>query len=310
MHPLIAIVGPTASGKSDLALSVAKNLNGEIINYDSVQVFRHLDIGTAKPTPEERACIPHHLIDIRDPTEIYTAGNYQRDAREVLADLKSRGKLPVLVGGTGLYLRALIEGLFGGPRRSESWRARLEQIADKKGREHLHRLLKRLDSDAASRIMPRDKQKIIRALEVRLETGKPLTSHLKERARDPLIGFDIHYVGLNPPRDELYARIDDRVVRMFKAGLVNEVRQLLDRGVPRDAKAFEAIGYRHVLSYIECSNRRDETIRTIQRDTRRYAKRQLTWFRRQTNVTWFNGPGDNDQINNSVLQLVKQLVTF
>jgi len=310
MYPLIAIVGPTASGKSDLALFLAENLNGEIVNYDSVQIFRGLDIGTAKPTAEERARIPHHLIDIREPTGIYTAGDYQRDAREVLHDLQSRGKLPILAGGTGLYLRALIEGLFGGPQRSESWRARLEAAAEQKGREHLHRLLKRLDPDAASRIMPRDKPKIIRALEVRLETGKPLTSHLKERARNPLIGFEVHYVGVNPARDELYARIDERVVRMFKAGLVNEVRQLLDRGVPRDAKAFEAIGYRHVFSYIDSCNRRDETIRIIQRDTRRYAKRQLTWFRRQTNVTWFNGPGDNDQIKNSVLQVVQRLVTF
>src|SRR5262249_40509291 len=157
-----------------------------------------------------------------------------------------------------------------GPRRSESWRSRLEASAEKRGREHLHRLLVRLDPEAAARIMPRDKPKIIRALEVRLETGKPLTRHLIEKARDPLIGFDVHYIGLNPRREELYARIDERVVRMFKAGLVNEVRQLLERGVPTTAKAFEAIGYRHVLCYIDACNRRDETIRIMQRDTRRY----------------------------------------
>ncbi len=309
-HPLIAIIGPTASGKSELALSLAENFNGEIVNYDSVQVYRHLNIGSAKPAAEERARVPHHLIDIREPTEVYTAGDYQREGRGVLNDLKERGRIPILAGGTGLYLRALIEGLFSGPQRSESLRARLEAIAEKKGREYLHRLLTRLDPDAASRIMPRDKPKIIRALEVCIETGKPLTRHLDEKARDPLTGFEVHYVGLNPPRDVLYARIDDRVVRMFKAGFANEVRQLLASGVPRDAKAFEAIGYRHVLSYIDSCHRRDETIRIIQRDTRRYAKRQLTWFRRQANVTWFDGPGDSDEIKKLVHSLVRQLVTF
>ena len=308
--PLIALVGPTASGKSELALFLAEHFNGEIVNYDSVQIFRHLDIGTAKPTKDERARVPHHLIDIREPTEVYTAGDYQREGREILRNLKQRGKLPILAGGTGLYLRALIDGLFSGPQRSEPLRARLETIAENKGREYLHRLLLRLDPDAASRIMPRDKPKIIRALEVRLETGKSLTRHLDEKARDPLTGFQVHYIGLNPQRDVLYGRIDERVVRMFKAGLANEVRQLLEQGVPRDAKAFEAIGYRHILSYIDSCNRRDETIRIIQRDTRRYAKRQLTWFRRQANVTWFGGPGDSDEIKQMVHLFVKRLVNF
>jgi len=310
MHPVIAIIGPTASGKSELAMHLAESFNGEIVNYDSVQIFRHLNVGTAKPTAEERARIPHHMIDLREPTEIYTAGDYQRDARETLREVTSRKKLPILVGGTGLYLRALTEGLFDGPQRSDHWRNRLEIIAEKKGREHLHRLLTRLDPEAASRIMPRDKPKLIRALEVRFETGKALSRHLDDKARDPLTGYQLHFIGLNPSRDELYSRIDQRVVRMFKAGLANEVRELLEKGVPRSAKAFEAIGYRHVFSYLDSCNRRDETIRIIQRDTRRYAKRQLTWFRRQTGAKWFDGPGDKDHIKNTVHQFVQQLLIF
>jgi tRNA dimethylallyltransferase len=307
MHHVIAIVGPTASGKSDLGLYLAQQFDGEIVNYDSVQIFRHLNIGAAKPSLEEQARIPHHLIDIREPTEVYTAGDYQREAREVLQNITYRGKLPILVGGTGLYLKALTEGLFNGPQRSDYWRDRLEKIGETKGREYLHRLLQRLDPDSASRIMPRDKPKVIRALEVRLQTGRPLTEHLNENPRDPMTGHKFLFIGLNPSRDELYARINERVVKMFKAGLVSEVRELLERGLPRDAKALEAIGYRHVLGYIDSCNRRDETIRIIQRDTRRYAKRQLTWFRRQADVKWFNGPGDNSDIKEMVREFVQQL---
>ena len=304
MYPLIAIVGPTASGKSDLALSLAETFNGEIVSYDSVQVFKYLDIGTAKPTPEERDRVPHHMIDIREPTDLFTAGDYQREARAVLEDLRSRKRLPVLVGGTGLYLRALTDGLFSGPSRSVYWRNRLEMIAERKGREYLHRLLQRLDPPAAGRIAARDKPKVIRALEVRLETGKPLSDHLAEEARRPLEGFTVHTIGLDPARDESYRRIDERVVRMFEAGLVEEVRDLIARGIPRSAKPFGAIGYRHVLANLDQSNPWQDTILTIQRDTRRYAKRQLTWFRKQA-VAWFDGPGDNDQIKQQVHQAIQ-----
>jgi tRNA dimethylallyltransferase len=306
MNSLVAIVGPTASGKSDLSMYLAEQFNGEIVSYDSVQIYRHLDIGTAKPTREERARVPHHMIDIREPNETYSAGDYQRDGREVLGEISARGRLPVLVGGTGLYLRALTEGLFSGPRRSEPVRSRLEAISERKGREYLHRILQRLDAESASRIMPRDKPKVIRAIEVRLETGKALTEHWSQKARDPLTGYRMVFVGLNPDRDELYTRIDERVVRMFKAGLVNEVRELLEQGLPRTARVLEAIGYRPVLSYLDSCSRRDETIRIIQRDTRRYAKRQLTWFRRQSSVKWFSGPGDVDEIKRMVHQFVTQ----
>jgi tRNA dimethylallyltransferase len=300
MHPVIVVVGPTASGKSDLALSLAERFNGEIVNYDSVQVFRGFDIGSAKPSPEERSRVPHHMIDVRDPGDLFTAGDYQREARAVLEDLRDRGRIPILVGGTGLYLRALTEGLFQGPARSTHWRTRMENIAEDKGREYLHRLLHRLDPDAASRIAARDKPKVIRALEVRLETGKSLSEHLKEEPRRPLKGFVVHTVGLDPPREECYRRIDLRVQRMFDAGLVEEVRGLLERGIPIEAKPLGAIGYRHVVANLNKACPWDETIRMIQRDTRRYAKRQLTWFRRQAETTWFGGPGDNKEIEQEV----------
>src|SRR5215468_1610726 len=183
MHPVVAIVGPTASGKSDLALYLAGRFSGEIVNYDSIQIFRHLDIGTAKPTAEERQRVPHHMIDIREPEEVFTAGDYQREARKVLEEIAIRGRLPVLVGGTGLYLRALTEGLFDGPTRSSYWRNRLNALAERKGREHLHRILQRLDPVAAKRIAVRDRPKIIRALEVCLVTGKTLSAHLQREPR-------------------------------------------------------------------------------------------------------------------------------
>ena len=310
MHPVLAIVGPTASGKSELALFLAECFSGEIVNYDSVQIFRYFDIGTAKPTSEERARVPHHMIDIREPTAIFTAGDYQREARRVLHDIFGRGKMPVLVGGTGLYLRALTEGLFNGPERSIYWRNRLEMLAERKGREYLHRILSKVDPVAASRIDVRDKPKVIRALEVRLETGKALSKHLDERRRYPLTGFDIRFIGLSPPREELYRRINDRVRQMFTAGLVQEVRELLRKGIPSSAKPFEAIGYRHVIAHIDSCITNEETIRIIQRDTRRYAKRQMTWFRKQPDVTWFDGPGDSDEIKNMAHQFVKPFATF
>jgi len=308
MHPLIAVVGPTASGKSDLAISLAMRFNGEIVNYDSVQIFRGLDIGSAKPSVEERRRIPHHMIDIREPAELFTAGDYQREGRAVLDDIRQRGCIPVLVGGTGLYLRALTEGLFAGPVRSTQLRSRLESSCKVRGVEYLHRVLQRLDPVSAARIAVRDRPKIIRALEVRLETGRPLTEHLKVEPRRPLQGFKLLSVGLNPAREDRYERIDARVKRMFDTGLVEEVRGLLARGVPPDAKPLGALGYRHVLANLDNTHAWEDTIRVIQRDTRRYAKRQLTWFRRQTNTTWFDGPGDNKSIQDEVHRRVQLLV--
>src|SRR5207245_10831865 len=194
MHPVLAMIRPKASGHSKIPVFLAERFSCEIVNYDSVQIFRHIDIGTAKPTPEERFRIPHHMIDLREPTEIFTAGDFQREARRVLYEIRERGKMPILVGGTGLYLRALTEGLFNGPARSTYWRNRLEMIAERKGRGHLHSLLRRLDPTAASRIAVRDKPKIIRALEVRLETGQALSEHPEERPREPLTGFAVTFI--------------------------------------------------------------------------------------------------------------------
>jgi tRNA dimethylallyltransferase len=310
MFPAIAIVGPTASGKSELGMFLAERLSGEIVNYDSVQVFRHFDIGSAKPTLQERQRVPHHMIDIREPTEVFTAGDYQREARRVLEEIRNRGGIPILVGGTGLYLRALTEGLFNGPPRSTHLRNRLEMMVERKGRNYLHRVLQRVDPVTASRIAPNDKPKVIRALEVRLETGKPLSQHLEEGPRLPLTDFAFHFIGLNPPRADLNSRIDERVRRMFDAGLVEEVKQLLSKGIPSSAKPFEAIGYRHIIKDLDSCIVQEDTIRIIQRDTRRYAKRQMTWFRKQSDVTWFDGPGDSEQIKNRVHQFVKPLLTF
>jgi len=309
MYPVIAIVGPTASGKSDLSLHLAERFNGEIVNYDSVQIYRHLNIGTAKPAIEERARVPHHLIDIREPSDVFTAGDYQREARLVLDQIRERRRIPVLVGGTGLYLRALTEGLFQGPTRSEYWRNRLEAIAERRGREYLHRILVKLDPASASRIATRDKPKIIRAIEVCLETGKSLSTNFEENPGDPLTGYEVCFIGLNPSRHELYRRIDQRVHRMFDKGLVEEVRQLLARGIPRTAKPLEAIGYRHILADPDSCNPQAETIRIIQRDTRRYAKRQITWFRKQPKVTWFDGPGDSEIIKDEVHRFLRKFLS-
>jgi tRNA dimethylallyltransferase len=309
MYPVIVIVGPTASGKSDLALAVAERFQGELVNYDSVQVFRGFDIGSAKPSPTEQDRVRHHLIDIRGPVELFTAGDYQREGRVVLNDIRNRGKLPVLVGGTGLYLRALTEGLFQGPTRSAYWRERMEDLAERRGREYLHRLLQRLDPEAANRIAARDKPKVIRALEVRLETGRALSEHLSAKPRHPLVGFRLGTVGLDPPREECYRRIDDRVRLMFEKGLIEEVRGLLAAGVPKDAKPFTALGYRHVLANLAGGEPWETTIAMIQRDTRRYAKRQLTWFRKQAGATWFSGTGETPNTQDAVLRWVEAFLS-
>jgi tRNA dimethylallyltransferase len=297
-------VGPTASGKSDLALRLAESLDGEIVNYDSIQLYRMFDIGTAKSPPADRRGVPHHLIDVLDPDEISNAGDYQRLARGVLDDIRGRRRLPILVGGTGLYLRAVIDGLFDGPQRSEYWRSRLTGISGLRGPEYLHRVLGRLDREAAAKIAPRDVPKVVRALEIRLSTGRSMSGHLSEAPRDPIRGYAFSNVGLDPPRRDLYARIALRVRRMFAEGLVAEVRSILDRGVSTDAAAFRAIGYRQALQYLDGIMSLDEAIMRTERDTRRYAKRQRTWFRRQHAPDWFAGFGGDPEVQEGVERLV------
>ncbi|MEZ5364186.1 MAG: tRNA (adenosine(37)-N6)-dimethylallyltransferase MiaA [Bryobacterales bacterium] len=300
-HSLIAVMGPTASGKSDLGIRLARELDGEVVNYDSVQIYRGFDVGSAKTPPGERQGVPHHLLDVRDAGEPFSAGEYARLGREVLGEIAARGKTPVIVGGTGFYLRALLEGLFDGPSRDEELRARLER----KGAAHLHRLLARLDPESAGRIHPHDEPKLVRALEVRILEGQPLKRVLR-RGVEPLTGFTVTKLLLDPPRDALYARIERRTEAMFDAGLEQEVCDLLAAGAPRDAWAFGALGYRQALALVEGRMSREEAIADTARSTRNYAKRQLTWFRNQEpEALRLPGFGGDADIQRRALDLVQ-----
>ena len=291
----IAVVGPTASGKSDLALRLAGCRNAEIVNFDSVQVYRAFDIGSAKLTEGERMGIPHHLIDHVQADEAYSAGRFAREARAVLARMRSRGAMPLLVGGTGLYLEALLKGLFQNPGRSPQLRARLQGIAEKRGRRHLWRILGRFDSRAAETIHQNDTHKLVRAIEVCLLGRRPMTDQWRD-SREGLAGYRFLILGLNPSRERLYARIDARAALMFERGLVEEVRGLLDAGVPRTARPFGSLGYAQCLQYVDGKCTLKEAVESTARQTRRYAKRQLTWFRRRTpEVRWFDAFGNSDQ---------------
>ncbi len=297
-RPLIAIGGPTGSGKSALALLLAREFGGEIVNCDSLQLYRGFDIGTAKSTPEERAAVTHHLIDILDPDEVSTAGDYARRARAVVADIDSRGRLPVVAGGTGFYMRALLDGLAEAPQRDEAMRMRLaSREARRTG--SIHRLLTRLDPPSARRIHPRDVNKAMRALEVRLAARRPITE-LFERGRDALEGFRALRIVLNPPRQALYARIDERCRRMFDSGLLEEAAGLIGNG-HAGAKPFESIGYAEALAVHRGELTREEAIESAQRNTRRYAKRQCTWFLRERGVAAFGGFGDETETRRNVV---------
>ncbi len=300
---LVALLGPTASGKSHLALAAAKALDGEIVNCDSMQMYRHLQIGTSKPTRAQRREVPHHLYDLVDPDEFYSAGRYMQDARSVCREIASRGKISFVVGGTGLYLRALLEGVFEGPGRSEKFRERLNKVGHRKGFEFLYGWLEKKDPEAAGRIQSQDQIRIIRTLEIYLLTGKPI-SELQAR-REHLENLSILKIGLNLPRENLYDRIDRRVSEMFRSGLVEEVQQLLDRGYGPDCKGFEALGYRHAMDTLQGGLSREEAIARMQMDTRRYAKRQMTWFRREKEVHWIDVPGEDPSALDQLIKLMQ-----
>lgn len=301
---LAAILGPTASGKTALSLSLAERFQGEIINCDSVAMYREFEIGTAKPSAKERARVPHHLFDIVAPDSYMTAGEYARQGRQVLNEIKGRGHLPVVVGGTGLYLRALLEGLFAGPQRSEELRARLREAAERRGSGYLHRILRRLDREAAGKIHANDTPKLIRAIEVCLGARRQMTEMWKQ-GREPLTGFRILRLGLHPDRDALYARINDRARRMFESGLVEETQDLLEK-YGEASRPLASLGYKQAVQLLRGEVSPEEAIRAAQQAHRNYAKRQLTWFRREPAVVWLAGFGDEAGVQKQAQEIVEQ----
>jgi tRNA dimethylallyltransferase len=291
--PLVVILlGPTGSGKTALSLSLGERFGGEIVSCDSVAVYRGMDLGSAKPSREERARLPHHLIDVADPDEAFTAGEYSRRARAALREIAGRGKLPIVTGGTGLYLRALTEGLFAGPARQEPLRERLRLRAQKRGSAWLHKLLTRLDAPRAAEIHGNDVPKVIRAIEVCLAARRPMSEVMAapDTANDPLTGFRLLRIGLNPPRAALYERLNTRCAEMFAAGLVKETRGLLVRYGP--VKALDSLGYRQAMGVLAGTLTEEAAIEAAQQGHRNYAKRQLTWFRREPEVRWIEAFGE------------------
>ena len=307
--PLVVIVGPTASGKSTLGVWLAEQLNGEVVACDSTQLYRGFDIGTAKPDAAERRGIPHHLLDLLEPDDEATAGGYRERALEVLADLKNRGKMPMFTVGTGLYLRALLEGLADVPQRSEEIRERLRQITNEHPSGYLHRILKKMDPEAAKKIAAQDEQKLIRAIEVCLLTKRPL-SEVHRQGRNPLQGWKIFKLGLQPGRESLYDRVHRRTDSMLARGWVKEVSDLLASGLPETAKPFQFIGYRELREVVEGQQKLEVARAAIRQATRQYAKRQLTWFRRERDVHWLSGFGDDRQVQSEALQWLRNQISI
>ena len=304
----VLILGPTGSGKTALSLALAERFGGEIVSCDSVAVYRGMDLGTAKPSRAERARVPHFLIDVADPDEPFTAGVYSRAARVALGEIAGRGHMPIVTGGTGLYLRALTEGLFAGPERQEGLRDRLRQKAQKRGAAWLHRVLARLDAASAARIHSNDTPKVIRAIEVCLAARRPMSEVLASEveSRDPLTGFQVLRVGLNPPRHELYERLNARCAAMFAAGLVEETRGLLERF--GHVKALDSLGYRQGLAVLAGIFNVEAGIKDAQQGHRNYAKRQMTWFRREPDVHWIEVFGDDPEALRSTAEKVQLLL--
>ncbi len=289
---LVAVLGPTATGKSALGLTLAERYGGEIVNCDSTAVYRGFDIGTDKVTPAARRGIAHHLVDIVDPTDEYTAAQYARDAAAVVRDIHARRRLPIVVGGTGFYYRALTRGLFPGPGRDAALRSRLDAIAGRRGVEFLHRMLKRVDSSSAQRIQPRDQKRIVRALEVFFLTGRTLTAHFAATTA-PLPEVEVIPVALRLAAAVISERVTRRVDEQFAGGLLDEIRGLLARGVPESARPFGGLVYRQALEHLHGVRDERSTRALIAQENRRYARRQLIWFRKEPNLTWFDGPGDS-----------------
>lgn len=300
---LVVVLGPTASGKTALSLSLANRFFGEIVNCDSVAMYREFDIGTAKPSASERIQSPHHLLDCVVPASHITAGEYARQARQVLLEIKDRDRLPIVVGGTGLYLRALLEGLFAGPQRSEELRKRLRERTATRGSNYLHRILLRLDSAAAEKIHANDTPKLIRAVEVCLTSRQKMTKLWQQHERDGLRGFNILRLGLDPERGALYDRINRRAQLMFDAGLVEETQRLLEK-YGDDAAPLSSLGYKQAVQFLHGELTREQAIQAAQQAHRNYAKRQMTWFRREPEVHWLRGFGDDEHIQRAAADLI------
>ena len=316
---LVVVLGPTASGKTALALAIARRFRGEIVNCDSVAMYREFEIGTAKPSAAERAEVPHHLLDCVDPLADVSAGEYARQARQVLREIalresERRKHLPIVSGGTGLYLRALLEGLFPGPQRSEDLRNKLRGRAEKHGTEHLHRILRRLDASAANRIHANDVPKVIRAIEVCLasrppsrRTSRRTMTELWQEGREPLRGFRILRLGLNPDREALYARINQRAAKMFDQGLIAETERLLAK-YGEQARPLASLGYKQAVQFLRGEMDRESALAAAQQAHRNYAKRQITWFRREPDVHWLTGFGDNAAIQAEGIATVERQI--
>jgi tRNA dimethylallyltransferase len=305
--PLLVILGPTASGKSALGVWLAERLAGEVIACDSTQLYREFDIGTAKPTMEERRGVPHHLLDILNANQESTAGGYRERAIEVLNDLRHRNKLPIFTVGTGLYLRALLEGLADVPQRSDDLRQRLRATALERPHGYLHGILQRLDKESAQKIASADEQKLIRAIEVCLLTKMPL-SEVHRSGRNPLQDWRAVKIGLMPAREALYQRVHARTEAMLQCGWLDEVRALMQSSVPENAKPFDFIGYRELRSVLRGEIQLEDARTAIQQATRRYAKRQTTWFRRENGVQWLEGFGDQPNVQHQALEIAKAAV--
>jgi tRNA dimethylallyltransferase len=306
MKPVVvAVLGPTATGKSALAMAIAERHAGEIINCDSTAIFRGFDIGTDKIAVADRRGIPHHLIDIADPTADYTAAQYARDAAAAIRDIHARQRLPILAGGTGFYFRALTRGLFPGPGRDAALRRRLESIAERRDVTFLHRLLRKVDPASALRIQPRDLKRLVRALEVFFLTGRPLTAHFAD-TQSLIPDIDVLAIGLRLPAEQIAERVTRRVDEQFARGLLDEIRALLARGVPETARPFGGLVYRQAMEHLRGVRDEAATRALIAQENRRYARRQLIWFRKEPNLSWFDGPGESPTTIDSVERLVAE----
>jgi tRNA dimethylallyltransferase len=300
---LVAILGPTATGKSALGIALAHRFGGEVVSCDSTAVYRRFDIGTDKVPLAARQGVPHHLIDVAEPTEEYSAARYAREAAAVIRDIAGRGRLPILVGGTGLYYRALTRGFFPGPGRDQGLRARLERIADRKGVERLHALLARIDPESAIRIQSRDRKRLIRALEVYLLTGRPLTAHFAD-TQSPLPEYDVHGFALQIPADQTLERVAARVDAQFEQGLLDEIRAILDSGIPETAHPFTGLVYRQALEHLHGVRDQADTRELIVRENRKYSRRQLIWFRKEPNLRWIHAAGEREETQEEVARVL------